>query len=317
MNAVQIIKTAIAPTTLWMGIASVTGGMAAAIAHGNFELLPASTCLIFCVFVQIFSNLAHRYYDEKNGYGENRADGMTRCDDSSKPISYILMEGMKVSGTIAAMAGLAILAFAGWWALVIALLIAIFVALTNVGPYPMSRSVFYPVMTFIFFGPIAVIGTCTIQTAYSAKPFLSWWNLEPAVIMGIIFGLMAMNCHLIYGAYHRQSSNMTHRTSFMGRYVKHAYIVVMVTLTIVYGVVATVTPLLMDLRDKPWLYLPVPIISMIVNFVTVYYSVHKETAHKAWHISIINMLAVAVLTLIIMCIIGYPHSSMDAAPAIF
>lgn len=317
MTAIDIMKTAAAPTTLWIGVSSVIAGSAAAVAHGNFVLLPALACLIFCIFAQLFSNLTHRYFDDKHGYGENAADGIHYCDDLDRPVSYVLSEAMKVTGIIAAMAGLAILAFAGWWAMVIALVLIVLVVLTNLGPKPLSRTALYPVVTFILFGPIAVIGTCLIQSEASAKNMLSWWDLEPAVIMSIIIGLMAMNGHLIYGAFHVSSKLYSSRTSFFGKYARHAYIVLTVVIVLGYGVCQILVPILMDLRDKPWLYLIVPAISLTLGFVSLRDTLRPGTAHKAWHLGILNMMLAAVLSFIILAIIGYPRGYLDAAPSIF
>ena len=317
MNAIPIIKTAIAPTTLWLGIASVVAGSAAAVSHGNFEFLPAVACLVFCVFAQMFSNVTHRYYDDKNHYGENDDDGMYYCDDLDKPVSYVLKETMRVTGIIAATAGLAILAFAGWWALIIALAIAIMVLLTNIGKYPISRSVYYPVMTFLFFGPIAVIGTCIVQSQASASNMVSWWDLEPAVVMSVIIGLMAINCHVIYGSFHRASHFQSSRTTFIGRYGKRGFLLLSMAITIAYVAIGVIAPITMNLMDKPWLYISIPVLSGVFNYYTVKLTLKPETCHKAWHYSLYNIVAFAVLSFIILCIIGYPEGYMDNAPAIF
>ncbi|MDE6339283.1 MAG: prenyltransferase [Muribaculaceae bacterium] len=317
MNAIQIIKTAIAPATLWIGVASVVAGSAAAVSHGNFEFLPAVACLIFCIFGQMFSNVTHRYYDDKNNYGENHADGMYYCEDLDRPVSFVLRETMRVTGIIAATAGLAILAFAGWWALIIALVIGILVLFTNIGPYPISRTAYYPVMTFLFFGPIAVVGTCIVQSQASAQHLVSWWDLEPAVVMSVIIGLMAINCHVIYGAFHRASHVQSSRTTFIGRYGKKGFLGLIMVITIAYAAIGVIAPITMNLMDKPWLYIPIPVLSAVFNYYTVKLALKSETVHKAWHYSIYNMVAFAVLSFIILCIIGYPEGYMDNAPALF
>ena len=316
MTAIQILKTAASPFTLWIGVAAVIAGWAAAIAHGNFMFLPAVMCLVFCVFGQLFSNFTHRYFDDKHDYGENRRDGIHYCEDLDRPVSFVLSEAMKVTGVIAAMAGLWLLAFAGWWAIIIAIVIGICVALTNLGPYPMSQSSLYPVMTFLFFGPIAVIGTCIIQSEHSAEHIVSWWDLEPGVVLGCMVGLMAMKSHLIYGAYHIQTGLRSSRTKFFGRYGRHAFVAMMVILTAGYVAIGVLTPMLLHIENMAWLFIIIPVLSGVVSLVTLRYTLKAETAHRAWHISIYNLLAVAVLSFIVLSIIGYPAGYLDSAPAI-
>lgn len=316
MTAIQVIKTAASPFTLWIGVGAVISGWAAAAAHGNFMILPAVMCMVFCIFAQLFSNFTHRYYDNKHDYGENRRDGIDRCEDTDRPVSYVLKEAMKVTGAIAAMAGLWLLAFAGWWAIIIAIILGICVVVTNLGPYPMSQSPLYPIMTFILFGPIAVIGTCIIQSEHSAANLTSWWDLEPSVVIGIMTGLMAMKSHLIYGAFHRLTGQHSSRTKFFGRYAKHAYVVLMVCLTLAYVTVGVFTPTLLNIDNMPWLFIAIPVLSGIVSLTTLGYTLKTKTIHFAWHVSIYNLLAVAVLSFIVLSIIGYPAGYLDDAPAL-
>lgn len=316
MTAIQILKTAAAPFTLWIGVSAVIAGWSAAAAHGNFMFLPAVMCLVFCIFAQLFSNFTHRYFDDKHDYGENRRDGINYCDDLDKPVSYVLKEAMKVTGVIAAMAGLWLLAFAGWWAIIIAIVIAIFVALTNLGPYPLSQTPLYPLISFISFGPITVIGTCLVQSAHSAAHMVSWWDLEPGVVIGTMIGLMAMKTHMIYGAYHIQTGVKSSRTKFFGRYAKPAFVTMMVMITLAYVVIGVLTPMWLHIDNMPWLFMIIPVLSGIVSIINLFYAIKVKTAHLAWHISIYNLLAVAVLSFIVFCIIGYPAGYMDKAPAL-
>lgn len=316
MTATQILKTATAPATLCIGVASVIGGAAAATAHGNFEILPFLACLIFCVFAQMFSNLMHRYYDDKHQHGENMADGMYYCEDLDRPVSFVLKEGIKVTGMIAATAGLAIIAFANYWALAIGALIILLAVITNIGKHPLSRSVLFPVITFIAFGPIAVIGTCIVQSQASAQNGVSWWDVEPAIIMSIVIGLMAVNCHLIYGTFHRRENLKSSRTTFIGRYAKNAYVTLMGIFTVVYGVAGVLIPVFADLQWHSLWYMPVPVLSAIFSLYTIHLSRKKGNAHKAWHYSLLNIVLFAVLSFIIISIIGYPEGSLDNAPGI-
>ena len=50
VTAFQILIKAAGLRTLWLGIASVVAGTAAAAAHGNLQPFPALACLLFAIF---------------------------------------------------------------------------------------------------------------------------------------------------------------------------------------------------------------------------------------------------------------------------
>ena len=87
VTAFQILIKAAGLRTLWLGIASVVAGTAAAVAHGNLQPFPALACLLFAIFAQCASNVMHRYYDAKNGYGENEENNIVYADDIDRPLT--------------------------------------------------------------------------------------------------------------------------------------------------------------------------------------------------------------------------------------
>lgn len=311
MTAFQIIIKAASLRTLWLSVASVVAGTAAAAAHGNMDPAAAFVCLLFAVFAQCLSNVMHRYYDDKHGYGENRDDSMEYCEDIDTPVSQVLKEGIRVFAIFTATAGFAILSMAGWWTLIIATGIALFAVLNNIGPYPLSRSVFYPVATFFIFGPLAVIGTELVQSWPTTEHNISWWDLEPGIIMGIIIGLMAVNCHVIYGVFHRRHNTLDSRTTFFGRYGMTATTALIVTTTLLCGAAEIVAPWHMGIYDRNLVYLPVIVLSMILGFLTVHYVRTPGKCTLAWRLSLVNIMLVAVLSLVAFIILGYPQGYFE------
>ncbi len=305
MTAVQIILKAAGLRTLWLSVASVAMGTAAAAAHGSLDPIAAMACLLFAVFAQCTSNVIHRYYDDKHNYGENRDDNMY-CEDIDRPVSYILKEGIQIFSILTATAGLAVLSMAGWWALIIAALIVFFALINNIGPYPLSRSVLYPIATFFIFGPIAVIGTELVQSKAVYEDIFTWWNLEPAIIMSVMLSLMASNCHIIYAIFHLRRNALTSRTTFFGRYGKTGATIVLVLSTIIYCGIGLIAPFELEIVTEYFIYLPVPVLSMLLSFVTIHYARTPGKCLLAWRMSLVNIVVVALLTLIVFCIIGYP-----------
>lgn len=309
MTALQIVFKAASLNTLWLGAASVITGTAAAAAHGNVEFAPALMCLLFAVFAQATSNVVHRYYDEKHHTGENNNDHMV-CDDVDKPLTFILSEGIKIFGVLAAMAGLAVLSMAGWWTLLVALVLGVVAVINNIGRSPFSRSPFYPIATFLVFGPIGVIGTEMVQSQHNAAHLICWWDLGPAVIMSLVIGLMAMNSHIFYGIFHRRTQITRSRTTFYYRYGRKGAMTLLTVSTLVYGAIGIMAPYRMALYPA-WVYLPVPILSIIFNLFIIFTQLKPGSWRRAWRFSLMNIMFVAVSTLLIFLCIGYEGSSHD------
>lgn len=316
MTAFQILVKAAGLRTLWLGIASVIAGAAAAAAHGNLELYPALVCVVFAIFAQCTSNVMHHYFDAKHGYGENEEDDITFAEDINRPLTYILKEGIQIFLILAATAGLALLSMTGWWTLIIAALLIFIVVICNAGPYPLSRSVCYPIATFLIFGPLGVVSTELVQSQHTSAHILSWWDLGPALTMGTITGLMAVNCHIIYGILHRRKNAVNSRTTFFGRYGMKAASILMLITTAIYTVVGILIPLEMGVEDN-YMFLVLSLFSMALSFVAIHYARKPGCCMKAWRLSLFNIVGFAVLSLVIFCIVGYPEGYLDNYASIF
>lgn len=305
MTAFQILIKAAGLQTLWLGIASVFAGTAAAAAHGNLEPFPALACMLFAIFAQCTSNVMHRYYNDKHGYGENKEDDIGYAEDINLPLRYILKEGIHVFSILTVTAGLAVMSMAGWWTLSIAALIIVIAVVNNIGPHPLCRTVLYPLATFFIFGPIAVIGTELVQSLHGGILEIGLWDMIPSLIISIITGIMAVNCHIVYGIYHRRKNAVNLRTSFFGRYGWKATTTLLVVNTITYGIVGVIAPWCMNI-DNGHIYIFVPVISMALSFVTIHFARKPKYCHIAWKLSLINIVTFAILSLIIFYITGYP-----------
>lgn len=315
VTAFQILIKAAGLRRLWLGIASVVAGTAAAAAHGNLQPFPALACLLFAIFAQCASNVMHRYYDAKNGYGENEENNIVYADDIDRPLTYILKEGIQVFSILTATAGLAVLSMAGWWTILFAAFIAIIVVISNTGPHPLCRSVFYPVATFLIFGPIAVVGTAFVQSQHEALALFSWWDLMPALTLGMITGMMAVNCHVIFGVFHRRNNVTSSRTTFFGRYGNAATGLLLVISTLASGFIGIMAPFWMDIDDG-YIYMPVPVLSMILGFIAISLMRKPRYSKVAWRLSLVNIVLFAVLSLIIFYFIGYPEGYIEESSLI-
>ena len=184
--------------SLLLGTATVLAGCAAAFLHGNFEFLPAILTLLFVVFAQIAANLYHRYADAIYNYGDNIDMEVDDSDTDTAPLAAVLKESSIASAILAAMFGVSLMTQVGWWSISIGICILIATYLNSSGLRPLSRSWMSTLLTFLFFGPIGVVGTCLIQATYENNVTDIMFDLSPAIYLGITMGLFALNSQLLH-----------------------------------------------------------------------------------------------------------------------
>lgn len=307
MNGLQIIMKSCSASTLWIGAASVAAGCASATAYGYMEIFPALLCFAFAFLAQCTGNIGHRYYDEKNGYGENLRDGMSYEDDEGRPVLYCLSEGLKIFSGFTILAGLGLLMMAGWWTLLPGVIIIAINWLNNHGKYPWSRSLFYPIITFILFGPVTVIATDLVISWSSRYQDFVLQDLKPAIVMSIVMGFMAFNCHIIFRASHAMLGIGVSK-SFTSEFGVKVAAGIIATSTLIYTAVLSLAPVEISIYTG-YGFLVLPAVSLILSFISIYLLIKNTDPTKAWNLSLVNIVMVGVTTLVIFSIVGYPSIS--------
>lgn len=310
MNALQIIKKASNPITLLIGLSSVIGGTAAAAAFGSVDLLLVFMCILFTVFAQLASNLAHRWNDERHSYGENIRDGFHE-EALEAPVTTILREGINIFSILAAMSGFAIILISGWWSIAVAAIIIIAIVLSFLVQRPSDRSPLYAIATFIIFGPVCVLGTDLVQTFHQAlidnpevtfSEVFSGWDPIPGYIASIIFGLMAVIVHLVYGSMAYKKNPLGKAVSFR-IHPKAACILI-----IIFGLIACAagvsTAFFEDI--EPWqAFLPIPAIAMAIDIWVAIKVAQDPERPVLVKVAIFNMLFVALSAFVVFALFGY------------
>lgn len=281
------------------------GGVAAAFAHGNFAFFPAAMCLVFVIFVQAGNNILHRYFDIKNGYMED-ADMYQYASQGHKDfVLYALRQGIQTTLLLAATAGLALLSMGGWLTLVFGLLIVLAVWVNHWGNRPMSRSIFFPFVTFLVFGPIGVIGTEFVQLRHSVDFVnLTWYDFSPGVVIGFVIGVMAMNSHIMSGLLKRIRTEENRRISVVGRYSIRIAVWLLASTSVLYLAVMTAAPWLLGLSH--WgLFMPSPVISLVLTVFSLWFYSRPNKEFLGWRISLVNIMFVALSADVLFAIIGF------------
>lgn len=306
MNALQVVIKSINVKTLWLGVASVAAGCAAATAHGYVDTATTILCLVFALVAQCSGNIAHRYYDELHGYGENIRDGISNEDDDGRPMIYVLKEGMRVFFIMQVTIGLAILMVVGWWTLIPGIILFTIDWLNNHGKHPWSQSLLYPIITFLIFGPLAVL-TTQMAIGSAALREWDWWDIKPGIVMSIVIGIMAMNSHIIYRAAHAKMGLGIY-TSFTGRYGIKVTAGILAITTLLYSAILGAAPMEMQFYTGLG-FLLLPTASMLLSFGCIYILLKNNNPPLAWRLSIMNILMVSISCLLIFWFMGYPNMS--------
>lgn len=309
MTIGQILYKASNPPTLVLGISTALAGTGAAAVHGNLEVIPAIFCLLFAFFAEVAANLCHRYYDARYGFGENDTDKLYQTD-SHKEVSLIIQGGMIAATILAAMSGLALMTMAGWWTLVVAILLLMVVVICNIGPRPVNRTPAYLIATFVTFGPLGVVATTMMQSQHYAKTLLNWFDLGPAVYMGLCIGFLAVNVHLMHNYRSVADDRRNGKSTFTALFGRRASRILYFINGLLFVVIAVGSSILEDYPD--WkIYSALPILSFTVNCYVAWRMTKKREVeiNRLLRVTDLNLLLFSLLALVELIILGLPDDS--------
>ncbi len=174
--------------TLPVSVAGVLTAIALAKMSGAINWLPAILCLIFAILAQIASNFANEYYDFKAGLDKPGREGPRRGVTEGDITPQAMRNATFVTLAIACAIGCSLIAFAGWWLIIVGALIAVGVIAYSTGPYPLSHHGLGEVAVILFFGLIPVNFTYYLVTGE--------WNDE-TLCASIAIGLMGSNVLIV------------------------------------------------------------------------------------------------------------------------
>jgi 1,4-dihydroxy-2-naphthoate polyprenyltransferase len=176
------------PRTLPAAVAPVLVGTGAAVALDGFRLLPAVLALVVALALQVAVNYANDYSDGRRGTDADRVGPMRLVGSGAAPPRQVLIAA-GLAFAVAGLAGLALAALSSWWLVAVgAACIAAAWTYTG-GPLPYGYRALGEVFVFVFFGPVAVVGTTFAQTR--TLPGLAWAVSVPIGLL--IVALLVVN----------------------------------------------------------------------------------------------------------------------------
>jgi 1,4-dihydroxy-2-naphthoate octaprenyltransferase len=169
------------PRTLPTAISPVLVGTGAAVGDGVVAPVPAVLALIVSVGMVVGVNFANDYSDGIRGTDDERV-GPVRLVGAKLAAPGTVRTAAFASLGVAALAGLALLSLSGqWWLLAVGAVCVAGAWFYTGGRRPYGYAGLGEVAVFLFFGPVAVLGTVLTQSGPPGAP---------AVVASIAVGML-------------------------------------------------------------------------------------------------------------------------------
>jgi len=151
------------PKTLWASVAPVIVGSAVAYRDGFPHWPSALAALVAAVLIQIGTNLANDLFDHLRGADTPDRQGPLRVTQAGLATPGQVRTAMIVVLSLAFLIGVYLVTRGGWPIAAIGLCSIAAAILYTGGPYPFGYHGWGDLFVFVFFGPVAVVGTYYVQ----------------------------------------------------------------------------------------------------------------------------------------------------------
>jgi len=260
-SGIQIWLMAARIRTLPAAIAPVLVGTALAGFEHVFHPLRFIAALIGAIFIQVGTNLSNDYSDARRGADTEERLGPVRITAGGLVPPGQVLVATYVSFGIAVLAGIYLIAVAGWQLLLVGAASILAGVLYTGGPRPYGYEGLGELFVFLFFGIVAVAGSYFVQVKH-----LSWEAFALAVPVGLLAAAILVVNNFRDIDTDRRAGKRTLAVRLGRERTRDLYAAV------VYGayILAPVTWLFGPLRFwvlLPWLTIPVaaPIVRVVRN----------------------------------------------------
>jgi len=169
------------PRTLPAAVAPVLVGTALAATDGTFRWLTFVAAMLGAVFIQVGTNLSNDYSDARRGADTEDRLGPVRVTAGGLVPPRQVLVATYVAFALAVLAGVYLIATAGWELLLVGAASILAGVLYTGGPRPYGYEGLGEVFVFLFFGVVAVTGSYFAQTER-----LTWEAFVLAVPVGLL-----------------------------------------------------------------------------------------------------------------------------------
>jgi 1,4-dihydroxy-2-naphthoate octaprenyltransferase len=151
------------PRTLPAAVAPVLVGTGAAAALHGFRPGPALLALVVALALQVAVNYANDYSDGRRGTDTDRVGPMRLVGSGAASPRAVLVAAC-LAFAVAGVAGLGLAALSSWWLVAVGAVCMAAAWTYTGGPIPYGYRALGELFVFVFFGPVAVVGTTYVQT---------------------------------------------------------------------------------------------------------------------------------------------------------
>ena len=309
MNPFQTLLKSAGTSSIYMSLTSVVAGGAAAAMHGNLEILPLTICLFFGIFAQLSINFSHRYNDEKYHFGENHDDGIDF--DTLPETTMLLLKNATISALLlTGMIGLGIIAMGGWMMIIFGVLFVALAWIINVGKHPLVRTPFGLIAKAFAYGPLGTMAVCFLQSQHESVNDFNWYDLGPAVYLGVAAGFMIANWSIIHNYSHYKQDRLHGKrtmTVVLGLSASRVTIVVnaLLAFAFIFALCRVCSP-----NDWQWLVAMPGIGVLIYLWISISLKgADPKRAHRLCNYSGLTMLGVMLAIFFIICFTGIPFDT--------
>lgn len=163
LSPVKVWLLAARPKTLPAAASPVIAGSAVAFWEGGFVFGPAIAALLTALLLQVGANLANDVFDYNRGADNTQRLGPLRVTSAGLLTPREVLAGMWIVFGIAILLGIYLAVVAGWPVVLIGLAAILGAIAYTGGPFPFGYYGLGDLFVFIFFGPVAVVGTYFVQ----------------------------------------------------------------------------------------------------------------------------------------------------------
>jgi len=173
INQFKILFLSTRPKTLLVGVAPVILGLGLSLSNKKELNIYIFLITIACtLLLQVGTNLVNDYYDFIRGVDNNNRLGPERFSSQGSSVQKLIKNSYISCFVISFLLGVILIVEGGLVIAAIGILSIFFAYTYTGGPFPLSHFALGEVLAFLFFGPIAVIGTVFLQLGYIPEGFI-------------------------------------------------------------------------------------------------------------------------------------------------
>jgi len=195
-STVQVWLTAARPRTLWAAVSPVIVGSSIALRDHAFHGPSALAALLGAILIQIGTNLANDLFDHLHGADDNERVGPLRVTQAGWVTRRQITIAMVTVFALAILVGVYLVMRGGWPIVAIGLTSIAAAIFYTGGPKPYGYHGWGDLFTFVFFGPVAVVGSYYVQALSTTS--VAWMG-------GVAMGALVTSILVVNNARDRQT----------------------------------------------------------------------------------------------------------------